>query len=93
MEAMKKAEFLSPHPFQPSQREKIKTNGSWLFAKPRLNELGDDLEGEEFSRREWLGMVAHLIVPAPRSKDRHGCPPSPLKKGDSPEFPMLSALT
>jgi hypothetical protein len=46
---MKKAEFLSPHPIQPSQREQIKINGSRLFPKPRLNELGDDLEGDEVS--------------------------------------------
>ena len=49
MEAMKKGEFLSPHPFHPSQREQIKTNRSRLLAKPRLNELGDDLEAEEVS--------------------------------------------
>jgi len=32
MEAMKKAEFLSPHPFQPSRREKIKTRRLRQFA-------------------------------------------------------------
>jgi hypothetical protein len=58
MEAMKKAEFLSPHRFQPSQREKIQTKGSQLFAKPWLSELGDDLDGEADSRMEWLGIVA-----------------------------------
>lgn len=50
MEAMKKAELLSPHLFQPSQREKIQTKGLWLFAKPGFSELGDDLEGEGVSR-------------------------------------------
>jgi hypothetical protein len=31
-------EHLSPHHFQPSRREKIKTRGPWLFAQPRPNE-------------------------------------------------------
>jgi hypothetical protein len=34
----KKAEGLSPHPFQPSQREEVKTRGPRLFAQPRPNE-------------------------------------------------------
>jgi hypothetical protein len=34
----KKAEGLSPHPFQPSQREEVKTRGPRLFALPRANE-------------------------------------------------------
>jgi hypothetical protein len=38
VEDVMKVERLSPHPFQPSQREEVKTRGPQLFAQPRPNE-------------------------------------------------------
>ena len=38
VEDVMKVERLSPHPFQPSQREEVKTRGPRLFAQPRPNE-------------------------------------------------------
>ena len=126
METEKTAKGLSPHPFQPSRREEVKTRGPRLFAQPRPNEqlmkmilpsslvflqgwglidlpLRASNEGyllTNIRQGGWCGLhCAHratTVLSWGLCEHRDHASRLvlvPLEKGDSPEFPILFALT